>query len=305
MRFSMRTLLLAAATALVAAACSSASVVATVDGEPIDNESVVVLRTSFMEGTDYDGESYRGDLTNLIYLQAQKNAAERDFGLTGLDDPDLVAAKIANPKPEEEQIFASVASTPDRTEATADVVAEQLIIRDEVSAELASDAEYLTDIYENRPEMLTSVCMRHILTATLEEAQAVRARLEAGEDFAAVADDVSLDTFSPGGQLPCPSAAGDLVPEFSTVAATAAVGELTDPVQSQFGWHVMIVDQRTSPESLDELLADPLAYLHPSLVSALWAAWIDEAVRNADIEVASQVGTWTHDAHGILPPPAG
>jgi parvulin-like peptidyl-prolyl isomerase len=305
MRFSMRTLLLAAATALVAGACSSGSVVATVDGAPIDNESVVVLRTSFMEGTDYDGEAYRVDLTNLIYMQAQKNAAESDFGLTGLDDPDRVAAKIANPTAAEAQIFTAVASTPDRTEATADVVAEQLIIRDEVTAKLADDTEYLTDIYENRPEMLTAVCMRHILTATLDEAQAVKSRLEAGEDFAAVAGDASLDTSSPGGQLPCPSAAGDFVPEMSTVASTAPLGEYTEPVQSQYGWHVMIVDERTSPGSLDELLADPLAYLPQSLVSSLWASWIDKAVRNADVEVASQVGTWGYDALGILPPPAG
>ncbi len=305
MRFSTRTLLLAAAVALVAAACSSASIVATVDGTTIDNASVVKLRTSFMEGSDYDGEAFRGDLTNLIYLEAQKSAAEEDFGLTGLDDQDAIAEKIANPTTEEAQIFAAVASAPDRTEATADAVAEQLIIRDAVQAELVDDVEYLKDIYENRIEMATNVCARHILVETVEEAQDVKARLEAGEDFAAIADELSLDTFSPGGQLACPSAAGDFVPDFSTAVATAPIGELTDPVRSDFGWHIIVVDERTGPESLDELIAEPIKYLHPSLVSDLWVVWIDDAVSNADIDVASQIGTWSYDSHGIVPPPAG
>ena len=223
MRFSSRTLLIAAATALVAAACSSASVVATVDGAPIDNASVVELRTSFTEGSDYDAESYRGDLTNLIYLEAQKSAAEQDFGLTGFDDPELIAAKIANPTEDEAQIFANVGSDPDRSDATKAAVAEQLLIRDAVVAELTDDEVYLAGVYENQPALLVSVCARHILVATSEEADAVKARLDAGEGFAEVANEVSLDTNAVGGELPCPTAAADYVEEFSTAAALLPV----------------------------------------------------------------------------------
>jgi len=239
----------------------------------------------------------------LIYLEAQKNSAYEDFGLTGLDDPDAIAAKIANPAPEEADIFASVAATPGRTEATVDAVAEQFIVRDEVTAQLAHDVAYLTDVFEKQQEMLVDVCVRHILTATAEEALAAKARVDAGEDFAAVADEISLDTVSPGGQLPCPAPAGGYVPGFSTSAAVAPIGELTDPVPSEFGWHIMIVDERTGPESLEALIADPITYLHPSLVTDLWVVWVNDAIRSADIAVSSQVGTWTHDSHGILPPP--
>lgn len=305
MRLSMRTVLLTAAAAVIAASCSNASVVATVDDATVDNASVVALRTSMSDTSSYNAEEYRADLTNLIYLEAQKNAAHEDFGLTGLDDPDAIAAKVADPTAEEAEIFASVGSTPDRTEATVAAVAEQFIIREDVSAHLVDDVEYLTDVYENQQEMLVDVCVRHILTATPEEALAAKARVEAGEDFAAVADEVSLDTFSPGGQLPCPAPAGGYVPEFSTTAAVAPIGELTEPVPSEFGWHIMIVDERTGPESLDVLLADPIAYLHPSLVNDLWVVWVNDAIRSADIEVRSQIGTWTHNSHGILPPPTG
>lgn len=305
MRLSMRTLFLTAAAAVLIASCSGASVVATVDDATVEDASVVALRTDTSDSTNHIAEEYRADLTNLIYLEAQKNTAYEDFGLTDLDDPDAIAAKIANPTAEEAEIFANVASTPGRTEATVAAVSEQFIIRDEVTAALADDAEYLADVFENQQEMLVAVCARHILTATPEEALAAKARIEAGEDFAAVADEISLDTGSPGGQLPCPTPAGGYVPEFSTTSATAPIGELTDPVPSEFGWHIMIVDERTGPESLDMLLADPIAYLHPSLIGDLWVVWVNDAIRSADIEVSSQIGTWVNESHGILPPPTG
>jgi len=304
MRFSPRTLLLVAAVGLVAAACSNSSVVATVDGATIDNDEVVALRTSFQDATNYDGESYRGDLTNMIFIEAQKNAAESDFGLTGLDDPKTIATKIANPSEEEAQIFATVATTEDRTEATTEAVAEQLIIRDAVQAELVKDVDFLKDAYGNNLDLLTSVCARHIVTETEEDAAAAKARIEAGEDFATVATEVSLDTSSVGGELPCPMPLGQVVPEFAAAAATAPIGELTDPVQSQFGWHIIRVDERTAPASFEELQADPLAYLPDQMVSQLWVDWIDLAVREADIVVASKVGTWARESHGILPPPS-
>jgi len=305
MRFSPRTLLLVAAVALAAAACSNASVVATVDGSPIDNDTIVGLRTTFQDATNYDGESYRGDLTNMIFIEAQKNAAERDFGLTGLDDPKTIATKIANPTEEEAQIFASIATAEDRTAATAEAVAEQLIIRDAVQAELVKDPDFLKDAYENKLDLLTSVCARHLVTETEDQAAAAKARIEDGEDFSTVAAEVSLDTGSVGGQLPCPMPLGQVVPEFAAAAATVPIGEMTDPVQSQFGWHIILVDERTGPTSYEELRADPAAYVPDAMVSQLWVDWIDAAVRGADIQVASKVGTWAPESHGILPPPAG
>ena len=305
MRVTKKVLLLAAAAAVFAVACSDKTVVATVDGSTIDEAEVTALRYSYAESTGYNAEAFRVDLTNIIYVEAQKNAAEEDFGLTNLDDPDLINEKIENPNPAEAQIFASVFADPDRTEATATAVAEQLVIRDAVAAELAADVAVLTDIYENRPEMVAEVCARHILVATPEEADAVKTRLDAGEDFATVATEVSLDTGSVGGQLPCPTPAASYVQEFSHASAVLPIGEISDPVPSEFGWHIIIVDERTGPDSVDALIADPMAYLSLSAVSDLWIPWVNEAIRTADIAVASQVGTWAGESFGILPPPAG
>ena len=305
MRVSRQTLLLAAAAAVLAVACSDTTVVATVDDTAIDETEVTALRYSYAEGTGYNAESFRVDLTNMIYVEAQKNAAATDFGLTNLDDPAVISAKIQNPEPDEAAIFESVAADPDRTDATTEAVAAQLVIRDAVAAELANDAAFLTDIFESRPELVSEVCARHILVATPEEAEAVKVRLDAGEDFAALSAEVSLDTGTIGGQLPCPTPAGNFVQEFSHVAATIPIGEVSAPVPTEFGWHIIIVDERTGPETVEALIADPMAYLHISAVSDLWIPWVNEAIRSADVEIASQVGTWAGDSFGILPPPAG
>jgi len=305
MRVSKKTLLLAAAAAVLAVACSDTTVVATVDETTIDEADVTALRYSYEEGTGYNAEAFRVDLTNMIYVAAQKNAAEKDFGLTNLDDPAVISAKIQNPEPDESAIFESVATDPDRTEATTKAVAEQLVIRDAVAAELANDAAFLTEIFENQPELVSEVCARHILVATQEEAEAVKVRLETGEDFAMLAAEVSLDTGTIGGQLPCPTPAGNFVQEFSHVSATLPVGEVSAPVPTEFGWHIIIVDERTAPETVEALTADPTAYLHISALSDLWIPWVNEAIRTADVEIASQVGTWASESFGILPPPAG
>ncbi len=304
MRLSTRISLLAAAAAIVASACADTTVVATVDDATIDEATVAALRNSYADGSSYNAEAYRIDLTNMIYLESQKNAAEEEFGLTGLDDPALIAAKIQDPTPEEEQIFASVGADPDRTAATQEAVAQQLVIRDAVAGELLKDEAYLAQLYANQPELVHEVCARHILVATINEADAVKERLEAGEDFATVADEVSLDTQSPGGQLPCPTPAADYVMDFSRASAVLPLGEISDPVQSEFGWHIIIVDERTGPETDQELIANPVPFVHRSVISEVWVPWVNGALQASTIEVASQVGTWSPASNGIVPPPA-
>lgn len=84
---------------------------------------------------------------------------------------------------------------------------------------------------------------RHILVASEEEAKAVLRRLKAGEDFAKVADAVSKDPGSKGGDLGWFSA-DRMVPEFSTAAFKLEKGQISDPVKSQFGWHVIKLEDK-------------------------------------------------------------
>src|SRR6185295_10675281 len=86
------------------------------------------------------------------------------------------------------------------------------------------------------------VWARHILVDTAEEAKAVVDRLHKGEDFAAVAKEVSKDTGSGanGGDLGW-FGKGAMVAEFETAAFSQKIGEIGKPVKSQFGYHIIQV----------------------------------------------------------------
>ena len=92
------------------------------------------------------------------------------------------------------------------------------------------------------------VCASHFLVKTKEEADTARARVVAGEPFAKVAKEVSTDAGSGarGGDLGCADPAG-YVPEFAAAAKTLPLNEMSQPVKTQFGFHVIIVRERKSP----------------------------------------------------------
>ncbi len=86
----------------------------------------------------------------------------------------------------------------------------------------------------------------HILVATSEEAQAISLRAREGEDFAALARSHSTGPTGPhGGDLGW-FTTGTMVAEFEEAARALAPGEVSDPVETRFGWHVIKVhDRRT------------------------------------------------------------
>jgi len=81
---------------------------------------------------------------------------------------------------------------------------------------------------------------RHILVATEAEAEAVEKRLKAGEDFGKIAKELSKDTGSDGGDLGW-FTREKMVPEFADAAFKLKVNEISAPVKSEFGWHVIQV----------------------------------------------------------------
>jgi len=89
---------------------------------------------------------------------------------------------------------------------------------------------------------------RHILLATLEDAQVVKAELDAGRNFEDLAREKSTGPSGPNGGDLGFFGRGRMVKEFEDAVFAMEVGQVSDPVQTQFGWHVIKLEERRQSE---------------------------------------------------------
>lgn len=93
--------------------------------------------------------------------------------------------------------------------------------------------------------MTRQAAARHILVETEEQARQLKTEIESGADFAKLAQQHSqCPSGSEGGSLGT-FGQGAMVPEFDAVVfGDLAIGAISEPVQTQFGYHLICVDQR-------------------------------------------------------------
>ncbi|MFQ5555771.1 MAG: hypothetical protein ACE5GC_10440, partial [Acidimicrobiia bacterium] len=214
-----------AALALIAAACAGvdATILATVDGAEITVDDLRVMRPAYEGEFETNTERVRTDLTVLIISEAVlASAADLGVEITEAE----IDQRIADPPPRYADALATTAADVELTEVVLRRDARMSLLRDKVSAELMrAEDGFLEGIIDEAPQEVAVGCIRHILVDTEQEALAALDRLGAGEDFAALADELSTDTVSIGGLLAnastCMLPMGRWVPEFASVAAVA------------------------------------------------------------------------------------
>lgn len=98
---------------------------------------------------------------------------------------------------------------------------------------------------------------RHILVKTEKEAQDLIVQLKAGADFADLADKKSLDENTEGGDLGYFTKAM-MIPEFGDAVFDMKKGQLSAPIKTPFGWHVVLVEDKrlANPPAFDEVRDD-------------------------------------------------
>lgn len=132
------------------------------------------------------------------------------------------------------------------------------------------------------------VRVRHILLGTEAEARVALARLRAGESFEKLARELSLDpgSRSRGGDLGL-VAPGQTVPEFERVAFSLKPGELSEPVQTSFGYHVVQVTQRLPARKATWQAArqQVVELLRENKRREAFAAWLKDLRQRAKIAV--------------------
>lgn len=110
-------------------------------------------------------------------------------------------------------------------------------------------------VAEFKPE--EEVRARHILVSTEDDAKSVKAEIDSGKPFEVAALEYSQDgTAQNGGDLGFFSRTSDIVQPFKDAAFALEVGKLSDPVETQFGWHLIKLEEKrmSSPPALQQLL---------------------------------------------------
>jgi len=310
---------LVAGVALVASACGSVTgYAATVNGTRISQasieselrdigandkylkyvESQVQVRTNGV----FDAAFTASVLTRqIIYELVDQDMAKRKLKLA---PSDLAAARASiGDRMGGNDVFADFKKSYQDTllRRAADVSVLSFALAGQGSPERASRI-----YYDTHKDDFAKACVSHILVSTQDAANQAKARLDAGEDFAAVAKAVSIDTGSKdqGGDLGCYSHDNQLVPEFSQAMFAQPVGQVGAPVQTQFGFHLILVKSRDVPpyEEVAAQARDKAATADRDKLQA----WVDDVVNKAKIDVNPKYGRF--DKKGaqsrVVPPEA-
>ena len=127
----------------------------------------------------------------------------------------------------------------------------------------------------------------HILVASIDEAEALKAELDAGADFAELASRSSTDTGSgtEGGELGW-FGIGTMVAPFEAAVVSMNVGAVSSPVQTDFGWHLIKLQEtriQTAP-SLEEMTPELTAELEQKAVDAYLLTLLNGVNVEKDVE---------------------
>ncbi len=215
----------------------ASTVVATVNGTEITLGHVIVMRNRLPE--QYQAVPDAALMTMIVEQLIDQTLLADTLSTDAAEDPLAVRLHLENERRGNLALQALNAK-----------------IEDAVTPE-AVQAAYDAAIAEFEPA--TEYRAAHILVETEEEARDLLAQIEGGADFAALATEHSQDPGSGanGGSLGW-FGLGRMVPEFEAGVVALEPGAVSEPIQTQFGWHLIRLDEtrETTPPPLDAVRAE-------------------------------------------------
>ena len=257
------TLGLAVTLAMPAQAQDANTVVATVNGKDITIGHMILARTTLPEQYQQlpDDVLFEGILKQLV---EQSLLADSFTG----DLPKRISISLEN---EKRSLIAG-----ERVEAVLTAA-----LTDE-AIQAAYDSKYAG------AEPTQEYNASHILVETEEEALALKSELDAGADFASAAKEKSTGPSGSNGGALGWFGKGAMVPSFEAAVADLDVGAVSAPVKTQFGWHVIILNETRNAS------APTLAEVRPELEDALRESALSNAIEllreKADVDQSGAEG---------------
>ncbi|MEM9350712.1 MAG: peptidylprolyl isomerase [Pseudomonadota bacterium] len=235
---------------------TSDTVVATVNGEEITVTHVIDIRRQLPE---------------------QYQNLPNDVLFTGIIDQ-LIQQRVLAGSVSEPPAWVEATMENTRASVLAQIFVEETSETEFSEADIEAAYEAQFGNFEGEQEYNAS----HILVETEEEALDLVSQLEDGADFASLAQEFSTGPSGPrGGELGW-FGAGMMVPPFEEAVVALEVGAISAPVQTQFGWHVITLNDTRTPEP--PALAEVRADLEGQLRSEALQARITELEAAATVE---------------------
>ena len=174
------------------------------------------------------------------------------------------------------------------------------LLEEESSCDISTEEE-AREYYDNRPDLFTSeemVSASHILKKASSDEEfenaekeilSIRDRLLGGEDFVKCVQEESDDGGNDGNLGTFGK--GRMVPEFEEAAFSLEPDQLSEPVKTQFGWHVIKLHEKHEPKltPFDELKEKIIDYLHERKKDKVFDSFLDELKAKATIEEVSGI----------------
>jgi foldase protein PrsA len=313
-----------AAIAVVALVMSSCGLVepaaAVVDGKKIPMDEVQQAVDDFKESPEFKRLGAQGDaqaitrefeqsyLATLIRRRVlQPQAAARGIEVTDeevAEQLEEIQAEFATPSAFEEALREQGLTLEQLEQLIADRTLEQKL-RESVNADLApSDAE-IEAYYEANISDYQETEAQHILVRNEGLAQDIADQLHSAPKaqldslFSRLAKQHSTDKSNKaeGGMLGF-FTPEQFVPEFVAGADKLDVGEVSDPVETEFGFHVIWVTDRR-PTALEDVRGEIVAQISGVDEETAWQNWVKQAYQDAEVEVNPRYGEFNLDTQQI------
>jgi len=212
-----------------------------------DSDAGVIARIDGVDITQEDLDMARADIGQSMPQMSEEQ--QRDYLVTYLADLMLVAKAAEQAGVADEPEFVKRLNyMRDRS------LMEAYLVRE---GEAASTDEAAQALYEEVIAQVPEeprIRARHILVDSEDEAKEIKAALDGGADFGDIAKEKSTDPGSgaDGGDLGW-FTKEEMVPAFANAAFALEPGEVSEPVKSDFGWHIIKAEGKRNKPGFDEV----------------------------------------------------